>query len=60
MSYFNYNGYKVHYSTNGKGQPMLLLHGNTMSSRMFSGIVHKYSKHFKIILIDKIKSEIRI
>ena len=29
-----------------------MLHGNTASSVMFSGIAEKYSENFKVILID--------
>ena len=52
MAYFIYNSKKVFYKINGEGAPLMLLHGNTASSKMFNFILKKYSKHFKVILID--------
>lgn len=36
----------------GKGKPLLLLHGNTVSSKMFAQIKNQYAKEYKVILID--------
>ncbi len=52
MSYIKYKNQKVYYRITGKGQPLLLLHGNTASSAMFSSILKKYKREFKVILID--------
>lgn len=52
MAYFEFENRKVYYKIQGKGEPLLLLHGNTVSSRMFKPITKKYSKEFKVITID--------
>ncbi len=52
MGYFKFNNKQVYYEEFGAGTPLLLLHGNTASSKMFEGVAEKYSKHFKVILID--------
>jgi len=52
MTYIKYNNKKVYYKIKGNGEPLLLLHGNTVSSKLFSGVTKKYSKYFKVILID--------
>lgn len=52
MGYFVYDEKNVYYSETGTGQPLLLLHGNTASSKMFEQIAKEYSKEFKVILID--------
>ena len=52
MSYYVYDTKKIYYSEIGSGQPLLLLHGNTASSKMFEQIAEEYSKSFKVILID--------
>ncbi len=35
MSYFKYNGHNIFYQEIGQGNPLILLHGNTASSKMF-------------------------
>ncbi len=52
MAYFNYKSHNIYYEEIGTGTPLLMLHGNTASSVMFSGIAAKYSDSFKVILID--------
>ncbi len=52
MSYFDFNNRKIYYTELGAGTPLLLLHGNTASSKMFAEIAERYAKHFKVILID--------
>lgn len=52
MSYFYYEKKSIFYSEAGNGTPLLFLHGNTASSKMFAGIAEKYQKHFHVILID--------
>lgn len=52
MSYFNYKSKKVYYSEVGEGRPLLLLHGNTASSNMFTDIVNDFSDKHRVILID--------
>lgn len=52
MSYFIFDNKQVYYNEIGIGTPLLFLHGNTASSKMFSEIAEKYQKNFKVILID--------
>ncbi|MCG8411750.1 MAG: alpha/beta fold hydrolase [Bacteroidales bacterium] len=52
MSYFKFDNKKVFYKQIGKGEPLILLHGNTASSKMFNSIVNEYSKDFQLILLD--------
>ncbi|MGY3750748.1 alpha/beta fold hydrolase [Vagococcus acidifermentans] len=52
MSFFNYQSYKIFYEEIGKGEPLVLLHGNTASSKMFEMILPLYQENFKVILID--------
>ena len=52
MAYLKFENKAVFYEVIGSGYPLLLLHGNTASSKMFSSIVEMYSTDFKIILID--------
>ncbi|MFA5752892.1 MAG: alpha/beta hydrolase [Bacteroidales bacterium] len=52
MAFFTFEEKKVFYKEIGAGEPLLLLAGNTASSKMFRSITGKYSKDFKVILID--------
>ena len=42
MSYFIYHGKKIFYREVGEGKPVLFLHGNTASSKMFEFILPLY------------------
>ena len=52
MAYFNFENRKVYYKIKGYGMPLLLLHGNTVSSKMFNPIIKKYAQEFQVILFD--------
>ena len=52
MAYFNYNQQKVYYKIIGEGAPMLLLHGNTVSSKLFTPLSKEYKQKYQLILID--------
>lgn len=52
MVYFTYKGQNCYYDEIGEGKPLLMLHGNTASSKMFSLIVEKYLSDYKVILLD--------
>lgn len=52
MSYFNYNGKQVYYNEAGDGVPLLLLHGNTVSSRMFQSVLPLYTAKYKVVWMD--------
>lgn len=51
MSFFHYEGKQIYYEVIGEGKPLLLLHGNTSSSKLFSQLLPLYAE-FQIILID--------
>lgn len=52
MSYFIYQAKRIYYPEAGKGNPIVFLHGNTASSRMFEPLLSLYEEHFKVILVD--------
>ena len=52
MSYFQFEGRNIYYEQVGSGAPLLLLHGDTASSKMFELILPLYREHFKVISID--------
>ena len=52
MSYFEYRGKSVYYGEYGQGTPLIFLHGNTASSKMFELLMPLYSEKFRCILID--------
>lgn len=52
MPYFKYNNHKCYYETRGDGAPLLFLHGNTASSKMFDSVVDCYADYYKVFLID--------
>ncbi len=52
MAFFTFEEKKVYYKAVGTGEALLLLAGNTASSKMFKPIIGKYAKDFKVILID--------
>lgn len=52
MSYFLYNGYSCYYKEYGNGEPVIFLHGNTASSKMFELLLPLYQKKIRMILVD--------
>ena len=52
MPYFSYQGYNLFYEELVSGAPLQLLHGNTASSRMFTGVAEPYAENFRVILLD--------
>lgn len=52
MSYFNYKEKKIFYDEVGNGEPILLLHGNTASSKMFTPIIPILSQKYRVIYLD--------
>lgn len=52
MAYFTYNNKNIYYEDHGEGTPIVFLHGNTASSKMFTPILHHFSEDFRIIVID--------
>lgn len=52
MPYLKYKNKNVYYKEMGTGTPLLFLHGNTASSKMFDSIIELYKSEFKLIQID--------
>lgn len=52
MAYFKYQGKFIYYKEYGQGAPLIFLHGNTASSKMFELLMPLYTESFRCILID--------
>ncbi len=52
MSYFDFDHKRLFYTITGTGKPLLLLHGNTVSSKMFDPIVSLLSEKNTVIRMD--------
>ena len=52
MSYFAYCGKRISYEVCGNGEPLVLLHGNTVSSRFFAPIIPQLSGKYRVITLD--------
>lgn len=52
MGYFKYQGRNIYYEEAGAGEPLLFLHGNTLSGRMFDDIVPRLGGSYRIIVPD--------
>ncbi|MBO0452467.1 alpha/beta fold hydrolase [Candidatus Enterococcus murrayae] len=51
MSFFSYQGKNIFYETIGEGKPLVFLHGNTSSSKLFTPMLPLYTD-FQVVLID--------
>ena len=52
MGYFGYQDKKIYYEETGVGEPLLLLHGNTLSGRMFAPIAPRLADRYRVIAPD--------
>ena len=52
MSFFNYKEKKIYYEEYGSGEPLMLLHGNTVSGRFFAPIVPLFAGKYHVIIPD--------
>ncbi|MCT4545044.1 MAG: alpha/beta hydrolase [Vallitalea sp.] len=52
MAYFKYENINIYYKVYGKGRPLIIIHGDTASSKMFIPELKFYAKSFKVILLD--------
>jgi len=52
MAYFSYQNKKIYYKISGQGKPLLLIHGNSVSSKIFRFIEKQYRKTFQVIQFD--------
>lgn len=50
--YASVNNIKIYYEVYGKGEPLLLLHGNSESLGSFDKQIPEFAKHYKVIAID--------
>lgn len=52
MAFFQYQNHSLYYSECGQGSPVIFLHGNTASSKLFEPLMPLYSGQFRCILLD--------
>ncbi|ESP91409.1 haloalkane dehalogenase [Pseudoalteromonas luteoviolacea] len=52
--FINVNGHKIHYVEQGKGDPILFIHGNPTSSYIWRNIMPYMSSHGRAIAVDLI------
>ncbi len=52
MAYFTFTDKQVFYDIKGEGEPVLFLHGNTVSSKIFDNDIAFFSKKFMTIAFD--------
>lgn len=53
MPYYKFDDTEIFYEETGEGEePLLMLHGNSVSSTLFKHIAPMYEKHFKVIKFD--------
>ncbi|MBR4242239.1 MAG: alpha/beta hydrolase [Eubacterium sp.] len=50
--FINVNGIKLHYEEYGSGQPLIMLHCNSMSSKVFKKSIPLLAKKYKVYAID--------
>ncbi len=50
--YINVNGIKLHYEVYGNGEPLIMLHCNSMSSKIFNKAITVLKHKYKIYAID--------
>ncbi|MBR1763269.1 MAG: alpha/beta hydrolase [Eubacterium sp.] len=50
--YINVNGIKLHYEVYGNGEPLIMLHCNSMSSKIFNKAITVLKNKYKIYAID--------
>lgn len=50
--YVNTRGFRMYYETYGKGEPLLIVHGNGGSINNFLYQIPFFSQHYKVILAD--------
>lgn len=54
-SYFNSNGVRIHYTVEGKGEPVILVHGfaaNADANWRVPGVTEELAKDFQVIVLD--------
>ena len=51
-NYLNIRGFKLYYEVYGKGEPLLMIHGNSGSISSFINQIPFFSKNYKVIAVD--------
>src|SRR5205807_137175 len=51
-NYYTVRGFKMYCETYGKGQPLLIIHGNGGSIKDFTGQIPYFSEHYQVIIAD--------
>jgi pimeloyl-ACP methyl ester carboxylesterase len=51
-SYVKVNGLNMYYEEYGSGEPLVLIHGGTMTSKRFEPHIPVFSEHFRVITPD--------
>lgn len=54
MSYFKYKNSKIYYDKFGTGKPLVIIHGDTASSKMIMSEAKYYAKYYQVIILDLI------
>lgn len=52
MSYYKYEDKNIYYEEHGNGEPLLLLHGNTVSSKFFDSLIPLLKDKYRVITLD--------
>lgn len=53
MSFFSFQNKKIFYQIKGRNEiPLVIIHGNSVSSRMHLGLMKKLAKHYMVISLD--------
>lgn len=52
MSYYTFEQNRIYYEMLGSGEPVMLLHGDSASSKMFELLIPLYQQDIQLILLD--------
>jgi pimeloyl-ACP methyl ester carboxylesterase len=52
LAFFEFEGKQIYYEVMGEGKPLLMLHGNSVSSALFDSCKLFFSQYYKVILMD--------
>ena len=52
MSFFPYGSHQIYFESHGSGKPLVLLHGNTASCRMFDPIIPMLAEKYHVITMN--------
>src|SRR3954465_12078207 len=50
--YVQANGLTIHYEEYGSGKPLILLHGGTQTSKLWTPLIPSFAQHFRVITPD--------